>query len=163
MKPPPLAAQLEDRAESRASALAISIAALSMSARTVPPPEAVASPDPTDVLLVYQPAPLTSDWVHEFRSLLQEWLSESLGRQTTITDLAETEAANGKLSISGNLPESQIAVVIVTRRLLKSVWAEALIPDVVAIYGRGRLLCVALDRGAASESAGQATRALLLQ
>ena len=71
-----------------------------------------------DVLVCYQPAPLTTDWVREFRLLLQAWLGESLGRQVVIRDLVEETAPDAHALLSDGTGARM--AIIASRRLLNA-------------------------------------------
>jgi cellulose biosynthesis protein BcsQ len=104
-----------------------------------------------DVLLCYQPAPLTTDWVREFRSLLQAWLGESLGRQIVIRDLVEETAPDARALLSDGTG-ARMAIIIASRRLLNAAWAQETIRDIVTAFGNGRFISVTLDRSAIGTS-----------
>jgi cellulose biosynthesis protein BcsQ len=118
-----------------------------------------------DVLVSYQRSPLTNDWERAFTPLFRAWLSEILGRDVVLSDDRSLKAGvdwhewwttrrpADDLSLRDWLSsaKARIALVIVSRRSVRSAWAGEELRDLLRIFGDGRLVVIALDRGAVTE------------
>jgi hypothetical protein len=122
--------------------------ALTASADGVTALAPLATLEPADVLVSYQPTPLTNDWERAFTPLFRAWLSEALGRDAIVSDHRSLE---GGMDWRELIAKARIALVIVSRRSVRSTWAEVELRDLLRVFGDGRLVVVRLDRGAAAE------------
>lgn len=92
-----------------------------MSVAAPPPTLTIDESSPIDVLVVYPREGIASEWAREFLPLFSRWLSDLLGRNTTIVDaspfLAAGDIAN---TLAKGISIARTAVVIMSGRPIES-------------------------------------------
>jgi hypothetical protein len=108
---------------------------------------------PADVVIWYQPAPLITEWIAQFKLLFQALLGDVLGREPILWDITGSEAAAALRKAGAAKQHRPVSLVIVTRRLLSSEWMGSFARDLNLEGGPGAppIIPITLDRTALSE------------